>query len=169
MVADLMALAARTAPKALGQDYLALRVVHGSDLDRLGEAMAAYGAETGRKDWDRDGENVRRSDAVLLIGLADPKTAGLNCGACGASRCEDLARREGPEFAGPVCAWRLVDLGIAVGSAVKTASILNVDNRVMYRVGVIARRLGLIQADVALGIPLSATGKNIYFDRTPKT
>ncbi|MFY9415198.1 MAG: ferredoxin domain-containing protein, partial [Tepidanaerobacteraceae bacterium] len=61
--------------------------------------------------------------------------------------------------------WRLVDLGIAVGSAVKTASMLNVDNRIMYRIGVVARKMKLIEGDVVLGIPLSATGKNIFFDR----
>jgi len=35
----------------------------------------------------------------------------------------------------------------------------------MYRVGVAARRMGLIAGEIAVGIPLSATGKNIYFDR----
>jgi len=59
----------------------------------------------------------------------------------------------------------LLDLGIAVGSAVKVASDLNVDNRVMFTVGVAARALGYMRADVVIGIPLSATGKNIYFDR----
>ena len=58
-----------------------------------------------------------------------------------------------------------MDLGIAVGSAVKTASMLNVDNRIMYRIGVVARKMKLIEGDVVLGIPLSATGKNIFFDR----
>jgi len=56
-------------------------------------------------------------------------------------------------------------VGIAVGSAVKTASLLNVDNRVMFTAGVAAQELRLIDADVALGIPLSATAKNVYFDR----
>jgi uncharacterized ferredoxin-like protein len=69
------------------------------------------------------------------------------------------------EFRGPQCAWRLQDLGIAVGSAVKTLSMLNVDNRIMYRVGVVARKMGLFDCDVSVGIPLSATGKNIFFDR----
>jgi uncharacterized ferredoxin-like protein len=56
-------------------------------------------------------------------------------------------------------------MGIALGSAVKTASILNADNRDMYRAGVVARRMGLNEADFVLGIPLSATGESIYFDR----
>ena len=58
-----------------------------------------------------------------------------------------------------------MDLGIALGSAAKTASILNADNRIMYRVGVAARKLGLIEGEVVAGIPISATGKSIYFDR----
>jgi uncharacterized ferredoxin-like protein len=56
-------------------------------------------------------------------------------------------------------------MGIALGSAVKTASLLNIDNRIMYRAGVAAREMGLIDADFVMGIPLSATGKSIYFDR----
>ncbi|MEM2365908.1 MAG: ferredoxin domain-containing protein, partial [Nitrososphaerota archaeon] len=38
-------------------------------------------------------------------------------------------------------------------------------NRIMYTVGTAALKLGLIEGDVALGIPLSATGKSPYFDR----
>ena len=69
------------------------------------------------------------------------------------------------EFQGPQCAYRLLDMGIALGSAVKTASMLNVDNRIMYRASAVAREMGLIDADYVMGIPLSATGKNIFFDR----
>ncbi|TDA70709.1 MAG: hypothetical protein D9V47_00460 [Clostridia bacterium] len=167
IAAELMELAARTAPKTGGKDFLAVTVVSGPDLARLAAAMVAYGGDSGKKNFDRDGENVRNSEAVLLIGLKNPATGGLDCGACGHDRCTELeeGQHEGPEFRGPWCAWRLVDLGLAVGSAVKTASLLNVDNRVMYRVGVVARRIGLVEADVVLGIPLAATGKNIFFDR----
>ena len=165
-VAGLMALAARTAPKTGGKDQIRLKVIQGEELERLADAMHAYGQESGKRNFDRDGENVRRSEALLLIGLEEAATSGLNCGACGYSRCSELEKaREGPEFAGPSCFWRGVDLGIALGSAVKTASILNADNRIMYRAGVAARRLGLMEARVVVGIPLSATGKNIYFDR----
>ena len=38
----------------------------------------------------------------------------------------------------------------------------------MYRVGVSALRLGMSKANVVDGIPLSATGKNIFFDRPRK-
>lgn len=166
VVADLMCLAARTAPKTAGKDFVVTEVVVGEDLKRLAQAMADHGVKLGKKNWDRDGANVAAGDACVLIGLKGARVTGLNCGACGNEKCSDLPEpHEGSESAGPFCAWRFIDLGIAMGSAAKTASIHNVDNRIMYRAGVVARGIGLIDADVAVGIPLSATGKNIYFDR----
>ncbi|MGB9867402.1 MAG: ferredoxin domain-containing protein [Bacillota bacterium] len=160
-----MCLSARTAPKATGKDFITTRVLSGEVLERLADEMTAYGQASGKKNFDRDGENVRNSGAVVLIGLKGAQTASLNCGACGFNTCSELKEHQGPEFDGPVCAWRLVDLGIAVGSAVKTASMLNVDNRIMYRIGVVAKKMGLCDDQIVLGIPLSATGKSIYFDR----
>lgn len=167
LVAELMAIAARTAPKAGGKDYIEVKIIEGEEISRLADGMVQYGKEAGKKNFDRDGENVRASQRVVLIALKDARTAGLNCGSCGNKKCGDLQEgsNEGPEFKGPWCAWRLIDLGIAVGSAVKIASLLNIDNRIMYRIGVAARKMGLIEGDVVCGIPLSATGKNIYFDR----
>lgn len=164
VVAELMEIAARTAPKSAGQDFVVVKTVTGEELRRLGEAMLAYGERSGKKNFDRDGRNVLASEAVVLIGLKDAAVLGLNCAACGSETCIRPNTVEG-EFRGPQCALRLLDMGIAIGSAVKTAAMLNVDNRVMYRVGVVARELGLIDADFVMGIPLSATGKSIYFDR----
>ena len=166
VVADLMAVAARTAPETAGKDFVVTGIVEGEQVKVLGEKMCEYGVRTGKKNFDRDGRNVAVSDLVLLIGIKDGQSVGLNCTACGVENCSELTINafEG-EFRGPQCAYRLMDLGIALGSAVKTASMLNVDNRIMYRAGVVAREMGLINADVVMGIPLSATGKSIYFDR----
>jgi uncharacterized ferredoxin-like protein len=69
-------------------------------------------------------------------------------------------------FQGPNCIFKVADLGIAIGSAVRTAANHTVDNRVMYSVGVAALSLELLpDCSVAFGIPVSATGKNIFFDR----
>ncbi len=163
-VAELMAISARTAPKAAGKDFVVTEIIEGDDLEKLAEKMVEFGERTGKKDFDRDGANVRNSDVVLLIGLKNAKAVGLNCGACGCDKCLKPNTHEG-EFKGPQCAYRLLDMGIALGSAVKTASLLNVDNRIMYRAGVVAREMGLIDSDFVMGIPLSATGKSIYFDR----
>ena len=166
-VAQLMKIAAITAPKTAGQDFVLTRIVTGEDLIKLGEAMVAYGAKTGKKRFDRDGGNVLKSEAVLLIGYKQPGTAGLNCGACGFATCEALQAqaRVDNEFMGPVCAYRLLDMGIALGSAVKVASLLNVDNRIMYRIGAAARGMKLVDWDFIIGIPLSVTAKSPYFDR----
>jgi hypothetical protein len=69
------------------------------------------------------------------------------------------------EFAGPQCNLRDIDLGIAVGSAAKTAALLSVDCRCQTRIAVAARKLGIIKADVAVALSLSLTHKNIDFDR----
>ena len=58
-----------------------------------------------------------------------------------------------------------MDLGITLCSAVKLADDLGIDNRMMYTIGVAAQSLGLLDSDVIIGIPLSVTGKNPYFDR----
>ena len=76
----------------------------------------------------------------------------------------------GVNFGSPIEEWinfkaKLIDLGIALGSAVKVASELNVDNRIMYSIGRAAMKMGLLKADEIQGIPLSVKGKNIFFDR----
>ncbi|NLA26598.1 MAG: hypothetical protein GX878_04310 [Firmicutes bacterium] len=166
-VAKMMALSARTAPKAVGADFVEIKILSGKEIEELAAEMIRYSREEGKHNYDRDGENVRRSGAVLLLSLSDSEPIWQDCGACGFNSCREMKEKlgDGTEFAGPVCSWRLIDLGIALGSAVKTASLFNVDNRIMYRIGVSARRLGLIKGEIVVGVPLSATGKNIYFDR----
>jgi uncharacterized ferredoxin-like protein len=85
---------------------------------------------------ERDSKNVKDADAVVLIGVTNADT------------------------------FKLIDLGIAIGSAAKIASEMNVDNRIMFSVGMAAQELKLLDAEVVLGIPLSIKGKNIFFDRT---
>lgn len=171
--AGLMCVSARTAPKTRGLDDLEILVISDEgDLRRLADEMERMSSELGMAFFQRDAENVRQSDAVLLIGVKSSKPKELNCGGCGYPTCEEFkkARRmSGKPYHGPSCAFQLIDLGIAVGSAVKTASLLNIDNRIMYSVGAAALRAGFLrESDIALGIPLSAYGKSIYFDRRPK-
>lgn len=167
IVAGMMALSARTAPKAMGADFIEIKVLTGEDIKKLADEMEKYGRERGKPNYDRDGDNVRRSSAVLLLSLSGSEPLWADCGACGFKKCREMkeAMTEGPDFAGPSCSWRILDLGIALGSAVKTASLFNADNRVMFRIGVAARKMGLIEGEMVIGVPISATGKSIYFDR----
>lgn len=173
LAARLMAAAARTAPKARGIDSIKTLIVDGEDLNRLAEAMEAKVDEKARRMplFARDAGNVRRSAAVLLLGVTgEPKKPEdpLNCGACGYGSCAEFMReerRDGEDFRGPLCAFQLMDLGIALGSAAKMAGELNVDNRIMYTIGAAARKLGFLDSDVVIGFPLSVSGKSPYFDR----
>lgn len=172
MVADLMALAARTAPKGKGIDTLEIRVLPKKDCKKLAARLEMLGKEHSIGFFIRDARNIAAADACLVIGCRGNEPAGINCGGCGFAACADFVKAQkkkkpSPFFAGPNCVVRMADLGIAVGSAVKTAQIHNADNRIMYSGGVAARDLGSIPKDcsVAYAIPLSATGKNIFFDR----
>lgn len=172
-VAKLMLLSARTAPKSGGKDDIKTTVITGREKDRLAEEMERIGEERKIKGFIRDAKNVRDSDVVVLIGVNGLKKFGLDCGACGYGSCDGFdeavrKERSGLDYKGPTCVFKALDLGIALGSAVKTASLLNVDNRIMYRIGTAALRLGFMDetdSNVVMGIPLSAKGKNIYFDR----
>lgn len=173
-VAGLMALAARTAPKGKGVDTIILRVLTGKEVTALATRLSELGEERGIGFFLRDAKNIAASDGCILVGTRGDMIAGIDCGACGFATCAAMAKeckkrrnKKTTPFSGPNCAIRITDLGIAVGSAVKTAQIHNVDNRIMYSGGVAAIDLGLLGKDctVAYAIPLSATGKNIFFDR----
>jgi uncharacterized ferredoxin-like protein len=172
MVAHLMALSARTAPKARGMDNLVIRVLKPKELPLLAHEMRRIGEARERNFFLRDAGNLLQSDACLLIGMKKEPTAGLDCGACGFPTCREMLCYdhigiERMNMKGPCCAIRVTDLGIAVGSAVKTAALHNVDNRVQYSVGLAALGLDWMKGcAMCLGIPLKASGKNIYFDRS---
>lgn len=170
VVAQLMELSGRTAPKGGGKDYVVQKTITGKQLGTLAGAMEKIASESKNNEKasiGRDGGGIRNSEALVLIGLKNAKPSKLNCGACGFKTCGECVSKihPGVEFTGPICAMRLIDLGVALGSAVKTASMLNADNRMMYSAGMAAVKTGLIDADIAIGIPISGAGKNIYFDR----
>ena len=165
-IANLMALSAKTAPKTRGQDVLEIKVLSQDEKDKVADEMLKIAGERNNPGFTRDGNNVRDSEALVLIGLKPHDSCGFDCTACGFKTCSDfdLTSTSG-EFKGPNCSFRLLDMGIALGSAAKTASMHNVDNRIMYRVGVAVMRLDLLNSNFVMGIPLSASEKNIYFDR----
>ena len=174
MVATLMASSARTAPKAEGIDNIETMILDGSDLETLAHAMEEKAIEQPPHVAEfvkSDAGTVRKSLSVLLVGVTGvPNNIDqpLDCGSCGYGSCRQLLKtrtRSGRDFDGPVCIIKALDLGIALGSAAKLASELNVDNRIMYSIGTAAKKLGLLEADIIHGIPLSITGKSPFFDR----
>jgi uncharacterized ferredoxin-like protein len=168
-VSKLMLVSARTAPKSGGIDDLLTAIVSGSEIESLAVEMEKIAEERKIEGFKRDAKNVRDSEAVVLIGVRGTKKYGLNCGACGYTTCDEFEKTEKnarQDFIGPTCLFKALDLGIALSSAVKTASTLNVDNRIMYRIGTAAMRLKMLhEASIIMGVPLSIKGKNPYFDR----
>src|SRR5437660_7929618 len=181
-VAQLMAAAAITAPKSGGQLFLAGKpnfmetVIADAPGTRGGLAawMRARGKERRERIWFRDAEAAEAVAAILFVGLLPGwYQPNYDCGACGYATCAEFLHYTKPlrgqsaelEFTGPVCNLRDIDLGIAVGSAAKTAAIHSVDCRCQTRVAVAARKLGLIQADHSVALSLSITHKAIGFDR----
>lgn len=172
LAVSLMAVSARTAPKGKGKDSLVMRTVHTPDLPLLAREMTRFGQDHHKPSFIRDGKNIAASEACLLIGIRGQEALGLNCQGCGYQSCTEMEAAcrtsvaEGSPFIGPNCVFKMADLGIAVGSAVKTASLLNLDNRVMYSAGVASMALGWMEGcSVVYGIPVSVSGKNIFFDR----
>lgn len=159
--AKAMALAARTAPKAKGIDLLEIVILTGDDIISLAEEMKKTSERINHPGFLRDSENIRQAQALLLIGTKK-KAIGLKyCGFCGRPNCQEAEKE------GVICVFNTGDLGIAVGSAVSVAMDHRIDNRIMYSVGKVAIESGIFGQDVvmALGIPLSVSSKNPFFDR----
>lgn len=168
-VANLMVVSARTAPKGGGVDDVYTEVVYGDEKEHLAIEMERLGSALNKKQFKVDAVSVRKSEVIVLIGVRGTKNVGINCGACGYASCKEfdkVPRFTGGTFVGPTCMLKALDLGVAIGSAVKTAGILNVDNRIMNTVGRAARHLNyMTDATIIMGIPLSSSGKSPYFDR----
>lgn len=167
----LMAVSSRTSPKTRGLDSTKTLILHGAEeLEALAQAMEKrYEDDPERLAFfKRNADDVRQSAAVLIIGVTgEPKKVEipLDCGACG-HNCQAILKAkkiDAGDASGPMCHFQSMDLGIALASAVKTASDFNVDNRMMYSIGAAARRMKLMDVDLAIGIPLSVSGKNVYF------
>jgi len=162
-IAGFMAAASRTAPKAKGMDNISTMVLHRKkDKDRLIKEMLKIAKKENKPGFERDAENIKKSTALLLIGTR-LKAIGLTyCSFCGFKDCQTMQKSKG------TCAYNNIDLGIAVGSAVSIAADFRIDNRIMYSAGKTAIKLNLFKergVKIALGIPLSISGKSPFFDR----
>lgn len=181
-VAKLCAVAAMTAPKSGGQLFLkgatpfieTIIVEDKATLKRLADWLREQGQHHKEAIWYRDADTAEKLDLVLFIGLAEWYPPQYDCGACGFGTCaEFLQARPGHktdsssdwQFDGPICQLRCIDLGIAVGSAAKTASLNNIDTRCQTRIAAAARHLKIIKADVAVALSMSVSHKNIFFDK----
>jgi len=153
-----MMTAARTAPKGKGVDIIEIAVVEGDDICVLSEKTREIGIQRDYKFFLRDAENILSAEAILLIGTRS-RNQSLNCAHCGFNTCV-----EKPELV--PCAINTVDIGIAIGSACAMAADLRLDTRVMFSAGYAAQALNwLKECRLVFAIPVSASSKNLFFDR----
>lgn len=160
-IAALMAAAARTSPKSRGIDNIEVFCIDDtSGKDELLAKMREISKKENKPSFDRDANSMASACQILAIGVRS-NPAGLNCGFCGYPNCAELSKSKS------ACSFNIIDLGIAVSSAAAVAGQLHIDNRLMYSIGRASLDLKLFSASVthALGIPLSVTGKNPFFDR----
>ena len=160
-VAQQMGTAAVTAPKGRGIDNIEVLIVDGDDKKKLSDTMRDIAAEKGADSFLRDAKNLEACPCIVLIGVKDAPIGLPNCGLCGFENCAATKK------AGANCAFNVVDLGIAIGSAVSIAADNRIDNRIFFSAGKAALSLGYFpeSVKVCFGIPLSASGKSIFFDR----
>jgi len=162
-IANQMLIAARTAPKGKGKDTLELIVLSENDISNISEFLFNMGEKLDVDFYKRDANNLLNSGAILLIGT-EIKTLGLNeiCQLCGFNNCAEKDKHPNTP-----CVFNTSDLSIAVGSAVSLAADLRVDNRIMFSLGKAAIKMNLFERDIkiAYGIPISASSKNVFFDR----
>lgn len=180
-VAKLMAASAITAPRSGGQlmlkgkpNFFETIIIDDREiLSELSKWMRRRGKERRENIWFRDADVADAIDAVLFIGLKDWYPPNYDCGACGFATCAEFLHAtkkirddsDELEFKGPTCNLRNIDLGVAVGSAAKTAAIHSIDCRCQTRIAVAARKLGVIESDIAIALTLSLTQKAVGFDR----
>lgn len=139
-VAKLMVAAARTAPKARGIDTTKSMILIEGEKEQLFQQMV----NDAKGELTPTLKSIQNATAIVLFGVDYDKTKPP----------EDSTNK-----------FKLIDLGIAVGSAVKIASILNVDNRIHGGPARTALKMGIIKADEVVSVCLSLKGKNIFFDR----
>ena len=107
VVARLMMISARTAPKGKGVDALVIKIVNGKDLAFLAEEMRTYGEMHNIGFFIRDSQNIADCEACVVIGARGDSVVGIDCGGCGYATCEEMleaqkkARGHSP-FQGPV-------------------------------------------------------------------
>ncbi len=165
----LMAASAKTAPKSKGKDDLEIIYLDGVDLKKAINYMSSdkfIKETTKKKEYfiDSDIETLKKALGVFAIGIKTKSPLMMNCGKCGCKDCSEFTQmlKNGKDVN---CIFKILDLGFAVSSACKTASDLNIDNRVMYDIGEAIRKTYMKKCDIVLGISISIKGNNIFFDR----
>ncbi len=161
-IAKKMALAARTAPKGRGRDTLEIKIAEKKDIEIIANHMDKISQENKIHFFGRDAANIRNCEAVVFIGTTIDSLDLTFCGFCGLENCGNKNMQNDVP-----CTFNNIDLGIALGSAVSVAADNRIDNRILFSAGKAIIELEMMHKEtkIIFGIGLSASSKNIFFDR----
>ncbi len=174
-VAKKCALAAKKAPK-VAKTEIKTAIVAGEDIGPMADVLEILGEGSAFIRGDaallRKTLEAGNPPVVLLIGVDASSGVGWNCGACGFPTCAEFNKfaKEnigmGTLFAGPSCAWKILDHGIATSWAAAAAWRYGVDNRVQASTGVAGYLLKYIEGcTVVFGVTMGPAGESIYYSR----
>ncbi len=156
IISDLMAVSASTVPKAGGESFIDISLLDDGEREILAEEMFQLSDELNDEEYSKYGRIIEEEAlAVLLIGLKDHPPLGIDCRGCGFKDCNEFqsTTAEGI-FKGPNCVYRVLDMGMSLGSALKTAGTHNVRASVMIKGGLAAKNVGLSTANVCIAVPI---------------
>lgn len=164
MISELMKISAGGSPKSSG-DHLEILVLDDAEIEMLAEEMFQLSDELNEEIYSEEGEAIKSSNHVILLGLEDHSPLGLDCRACGYESCDDLSEAQEKEdiFQGPNCVFRLLDLGTALGNALNTAEMFKLDHDISIRGGLAGKHLGLIDSRVCLAVTANAATKRYHY------
>ncbi|MEF8834619.1 MAG: DUF2148 domain-containing protein [Candidatus Thermoplasmatota archaeon] len=162
-VIDLMDISAQTSLKSSG-NYLETMVLDDAEKEMLAEELYQLSEEFQDETYSEEGDLINSSDELLIIGLEDHPSLGIDCKACGYESCEDFSEADQTEqiFEGPNCVFRLLDLGISIGNALNTAETHNIDYQISIKGGLAAKNLGLMDSRVCLAVPIHVISDKDY-------
>ncbi|MFW6040820.1 MAG: DUF2148 domain-containing protein [Thermoplasmatota archaeon] len=165
IVAELMAVSGKNAPTALDKSYLDISLLDEAEKEMLVEEMFQLADELDDESYAEKGDLIEKCQRVILVGLGDHPSLGIDCKACGYDDCKsfDSAKKKEDIFEGPNCVFRLIDLGLAIGYILRTCRQNNVFSEILIKGGLAAKSLGLSDCNICLAIPIYEKSRYSYF------
>lgn len=163
IISNLMAISAKSAPKSLGESYLEITLLDKAEKEILTEEMFQMSDELNDDSYGAEGEIIRESAKVIIIGLKEHPPLELDCRACGFEDCDDFSENQIKGiFEGPNCVFHLIDMGMAVGSAIDTAHMHDIKSKISLKGGLAAKNVGMSSSKVCVALMIDLSEEKGY-------
>ncbi len=165
VIAELIAIAAKSSPSSLNESFTDISILDEAEKEMLVEEMYQMADEKEDETYTEVSEDIEQSEKVILIGLDDHHSIGLDCKACGYESCEILERSDQKKdiFEGPNCLFKVMDIGTSLGYALQSANRNNVYASISIKGGLAAKNLGLSTSRLCVAIQINTKSKEFSF------